>query len=147
MTTYDICRKPAVTIEPNDSLIDAARRMRAEHVGDLVVVDDARHPIGVLTDRDIVVSAVAQSPEALTTLLVGDVMTLDPVTARAYEPVEAALGRMTRRGVRRLPIVDDEGALCGIVTLDDVVRALSHELSSLVGTISRERRQEELVRG
>ena len=136
-----------MTAEPNDSLIAAARRMRAEHVGDLVVVDDAKHPIGVLTDRDIVVSAVAQSPQALTTLLVGDVMTLDPVTAPSYEPVEAALSRMTRRGVRRMPIVDDNGALCGIVTLDDIVRALSHELSSLVGTISRERRQEELVRG
>ena len=146
MTAIDICKKPAVTADPNESLVVAAKRMRSEHVGDLVVTDDGQHPIGMLTDRDIVVSAIAQSADQILDLRVGDVMTLDPMTAHWDEPVETSLTRMSRRGIRRLPVIGPDGALAGILTLDDIVRALSFELSGLIGAIARERDHERLVR-
>jgi CBS domain-containing protein len=146
MTASDICKKPAITADPNETVVAAAQRMRQEHVGDVVVTDEGNHPIGMLTDRDIVVSAVAQSADRLMTLRVGDVMTLDPVTAAWDEPVEVALTRMTRHGVRRLPVMGPDGAITGILTLDDIVRALSFELSGLIGAVARERDHERLVR-
>lgn len=146
MTVIDICKKPAVTADPNESVVVAARRMREEHVGDVVVTDDRNQPIGMLTDRDIVVSAVAQSADQIERLRVGEVMTLDPVTAPFDEAVETALTRMTRRGIRRLPVVGPDGELAGILTLDDIVRALSFELSGLIGIMAREREHERLVR-
>lgn len=146
MTATDICKRPAITADPNETVVAAAQRMREEHVGDVVVTDDAHRPIGMLTDRDIVVGAVAQSADRLMTLRVGDVMTLDPVTASWDEPIEKALTRMTRHGIRRLPVLGADGAIAGILTLDDIMRALSFELSGLIGTIARERDQERLVR-
>jgi predicted transcriptional regulator len=74
MTVNDICTRPAITAHPDETIAEAARRMRDKHVGDLVVADIQQRPIGLLTDRDIVVSAVAQSPDKLESLLVGDLM-------------------------------------------------------------------------
>jgi CBS domain-containing protein len=63
MTVGDISSKPVITAHPDETLVEVARRMRDEHVGDVVVADTQRRPVGVLTDRDIVVSAVAQSAD------------------------------------------------------------------------------------
>jgi CBS domain-containing protein len=86
-----------------------------------------RVPVGIITDRDIVVDAVAGNSGHLDTLVVGDLMTAEPVTVREAEPLEGALRTMEERGVRRLPVVDKEGALVGIVTLDDALLALAQQ--------------------
>ena len=78
-----------------------------------------------MTDRDIVISVVAGDPEHINYLLVSDVMSDDLVTAREHESIEAALKKMEEHGVRRLPIVDADGMLVGILTLDDILQYLT----------------------
>lgn len=146
MTVGDICKRPVVTADPDETIAEAARRMRDRHVGDLIVADAKRRPVGVLTDRDIVVSAVAQSPDRLTSLLVGDVMSRDPVTARVNAPLDEALKQMRSCGIRRLPVVTGDGQLDGLITLDDILEVMSAELGTLVGLVAREQKHEREVR-
>ena len=146
MTVADICTTHVITAHPDETVVEAAGRMRRHHVGNVVVADTQRRPRGILTDRDIVVSAVAQSPERLPALLVRDVMTGPLVLARDTDGVETAIRTMKEHGVRRLPVVDADGELVGILTMDDVVRQVSAQIGQLVGLIDQERRQERLIR-
>jgi CBS domain-containing protein len=146
MTVNDICTRPAVTAHPDDTIAEAARRMRDEHVGDLVVADTQTRPIGLLTDRDIVVSAVAQSPDRLESLLVGDLMSRDVVTIPTNETLESALRTMRTRGIRRLPVVAADGRLEGIVAFDDILERLSADMGDLVRLVATEQKRERLER-
>jgi len=117
--------------------------MREKHIGYLVVVDpevvdQSLRPVGVLTDRDIVVSVVARETDPRA-LRVGDVMTQQPVTVGSAEPVERALREMRRIGVRRLPVVGQRGELIGVLSLDDVLEVLAGELQNIAGSIRNER--------
>jgi len=145
MTAGALCSRDVVVALKSDGLVDAARRMRTRHVGDLIVVDPTPEgpvPIGIVTDRDIVVEVVAGDPEHMDYLLVGDVMTEDVVTAREDEPVGVALKTMQAHGVRRLPVVDTRGVLVGIVTLDDVLSHVPADAAEVVGIIAAEQRRE-----
>lgn len=149
MMAGEICTREVVVAPKSETIVDAARRMRISHVGDLVVIEkrNGRNvPIGIVTDRDIVVSAVAGDPDHINSLLVGDVMSDDLVTAREEEGVEAALKKMEEHGVRRLPIVDADGALAGIFTLDDVLRYLTGQQSELVALVARGQSRERQYR-
>jgi CBS domain-containing protein len=102
-----------VVTPKTEMIVDAAKRMRTSHVGDLVIVEargERQVPVGILTDRDIVIRGLAGDPAHLTYLLVSDLMTDELVTAEEHESTEAALMKMQEHGVRRLPIVDSEGA-------------------------------------
>lgn len=145
MTVGEVCSRTVVTADPDETIPVAARRMRDRHVGALVV-SDGTSPVGVLTDRDIVVSAVAQSPDKLDTLLVGDVMTRDLVTAQSTEPIEEALRRMRAHGVRRLPVVTADGRIDGIIALDDILDLMADGLTQLAGLVAREQKVERTVR-
>lgn len=146
MTVSEICTKFVVTADPDETIVEAARRMRDRHVGDLIVADTQGRPVGILTDRDIVVSAVAQSPDRLDGLRVSDVMSPDPVTSLANETIDDALTKMRAGGIRRLPVVSRDGRLEGIVTLDDILRRMSAELDKMVGLVAREQTHEREVR-
>jgi CBS domain-containing protein len=149
MTAGDICSRNVVVAPKTEMIVDAAKRMRTSHVGDLVIVENrkGRHiPIGIVTDRDIVVSVVAGDPEHINYLLVSDVMTSDLITAREEETIEAALKKMHEHGVRRLPIVDAIGALVGILTLDDVLQYLTGQQSELVALVAHEQQHERQYR-
>lgn len=147
MTVGETCVRAVVTALRSETIPEAARRMRDRHVGALVVVgEDDRRPVGVLTDRDIVVSAVAQSPEKLTSLLVGDVMSTDLVTALPAESVTEALKRMRAHGIRRLPVVDATGQLHGLLAADDIVEVVSSELATMASIVTREQAHEREVR-
>jgi CBS domain-containing protein len=93
--------------------------------------------VGVLTDRDLVVSVIARDIDART-LKVGDVMTSGPVTVREHDPLEFALAEMRRLGVRRLPVLNDCGTLAGVVSLDDIVPQLVRQLNDVAGSIHTE---------
>ena len=145
MTVQDICSRDVVVALKTDMLVDAARRMRTSHVGAVVIVESKAGrmlPVGIVTDRDIVVSVVAGDPDHFNFMLINDMMTTDLVMARADDSVDAAIRLMQQHGVRRLPIVDAGGALVGMLTLDDVLKYLTGEQSLLVGLMVRERRQE-----
>ena len=123
--------------------------MRDEDVGDLVVVaihNGGHVPIGMLTDRDIVVSALAWQPTLIRYMLVADAMSSDVVTVHEHDSVDTALSRMGERGVRRLPVVDGTGRLMGILTLDDVLAHLDERQSALVARVARTQRRERLHR-
>jgi CBS domain-containing protein len=145
MTAGDICTRDVVVALKTEMVVDLARRMRTSHVGAVIIVENHlghHRPIGIVTDRDIVVSAVAGDPEHLTYLLADDMMTTDLVTAASDESLEEALQKMQRSGVRRLPVVDREGDLVGVVTLDDLLKHFIDQQCLLVGIMAREQRQE-----
>jgi CBS domain-containing protein len=148
LTTGEICTR-SVTIAFRKTPVDgAARLMRENHVGCLVVVDEVdgkRIVVGILTDRDIVTGVVAPGL-APSTLLVGDVMTTDLVTAREDDSLIDLMRNMRRKGVRRIPVVAGQGELVGLVTLDDVLDILSQELGLLVAAINTEGQRERQMR-
>jgi len=137
----DLCNRQVVSTTETEPIRQAARRMRQHHVGDLIVVDGHRLPIGVVTDRDLVVGPLA-GHEDVNLLTVGDVMTRNPVMASVSQGLEEALDLMRSRAVRRLPVVNAAGELEGILTLDDVLAVLNGELSKLVQLVMREQGRE-----
>ncbi len=143
MLIRKLFKRDVVTIDPDASVLEAARLMRAEHVGDVVVTGPGRRPVGILTDRDIVVSVVAKDVEHLPTLAVKDVLTSEPIMAFEDEDAETVLARMRRRGVRRVPVVDREGVLVGIFAVDDILDLLADDLRGVVSLVTKQRRFEE----
>ncbi len=142
MNVGQVCKRNVVTVRAFEEIIAAAHLMRERHVGYLVVVEpavggDTLRPVGVLTDRDIVVSVVARDVNARE-LTVGDVMTRQPVVVGEGAPLSAALKDMRRIGVRRLPVVGGIGQLVGVLSLDDVLDALSGELVDAAGSVRNE---------
>jgi CBS domain-containing protein len=127
--TVDKYRKRVETIRHDSSAHAAAHRMREAAVGCLVVVDDDDRPVGILTDRDLVLRAVAKSG-APARIPAAELMTRDPVTAAPGESLHDVLHRMDARGVRRVPIVDG-GRAVGMVSLDDVFQALADDAQGL----------------
>jgi CBS domain-containing protein len=146
MTAGEICTRSVVTAHPEETVVEAARRMRDRHVGDLLVTDTEGRLVGILTDRDIVVSAVAQSPDKLDVLLVGDVMSHDLLTVRSHQLLDEGLKKMRARGVRRLPVLGADGKIEGILAFDDILEVMSEELRELVGLVAREQKREREVR-
>jgi CBS domain-containing protein len=145
MTVGEICQHNVIVVPKGETVVDAAKRMRMGHVGDVIVVEQhhgSRVPIGILTDRDIVLSIVASDPGHLPFLTVDDAMSSDLVTARQDVNVTDALNTMREHGVRRLPIVDAAGALVGIVTTEDLLRFVAGEVDGLVDLMSREHEME-----
>lgn len=150
MKAGDICSRNVVTVREFDDLTAAARLMRQRHIGYLVVIEpklDERSvmPVGVITDRDIVVGVVARETDPRS-LRVGDVMTRQPVLAREDGSVAAALRQMREIGARRVPVVDRGGALVGVLSLDDVLDSLAEELTEVASSIRRELKVEAALR-
>jgi CBS domain-containing protein len=120
--------------EPGASLREAALLMRNQHVGALVIVekkDGVVRPVGILTDRDIVVAVVAVPAARPEGIRVADAMSTQLAVAQEDDGIFEAVQRMSERAVRRLPVVAADGSLKGIVTLDDVLRVISTELAQL----------------
>ena len=148
MAVGEICNREVVITEKSASVVDAARLMRTHHVGDLVVVEEKggrNQPVGIVTDRDIVVEVVAAgvNPDALK---VGDIMGSEVATVRESEGLFEALRYMRDKGVRRMPVVDREGGLVGILTLDDLLSLLAEEMTELAKLVSHERQREAAAR-
>ena len=137
-----ICNRNPITVRRTDELIRLAQLMREKHLGYLVVVepnaDQSLRPVGVVTDRDIVISVVAAGSDP-GTLCAGDIMTEQPQIIGAEEPLENALRQMRRIGVRRLPVVGQRGDLVGVLSLDDILEVLAGELQSVAGSVRNER--------
>jgi CBS domain-containing protein len=146
ITAGELCIRQVVICGSGDTVLEAARRMRDHHVGSVIVVADTqgpRKPVGILTDRDVVIGPVAAGQRDLGAIAVGDVMTAQLVTAREDDSVADALKRMRVHGLRRLPVVDGAGELQGLIAFDDLIDFLSEEMTDLAELIARERRREE----
>jgi CBS domain-containing protein len=148
MTVGQICNRVVVFAYRNTPLPDAARLMRENHIGSLVIVDESdrgRVPVGMLTDRDIAIAVVAQALDPRT-LTAGEVMSGELVTANEQDDMLDTLQRMRRRGVRRVPVLGANGTLAGIVTLDDLLELVAEQLGDVVKAIATEQSREARTR-
>ena len=144
MKIGELCSRVVVFAYKNMPLTEAAKLMREHHVGSLIVVkedDGKRAPLGIITDRDIVVEVVAAGLD-FRTLTVGEVMTDELIIAREQDDMLDVLGVMRKRGIRRIPVVTPSGALAGIATIDDILGVLSEELDGIVRAIDGEQAKE-----
>ena len=147
MTIGKICNREVITVQRDATVLHAAVLMRQYHVGDVVVIENRKNktvPIGIVTDRDIVVELVATELDCKV-ITVGDIIT-KLIVVKDSAGVFEAIQLMVNKGVRRLPVVDDAGGLVGIITLDDLLLLLSKELATLTKLaaklVSREQKNE-----
>ncbi len=148
MKAGDLCNRLVIDITEDESVQRAAELMRKYHVGMLVVTGygDTEHaPVGVVTDRDIVVETTAEGidPEEVT---VGDIMCDEVVMAAEGDEVPDVLEMMRKKGIRRLPVVDTKGTLVGILTVDDLLQLCAEDLGAMAAIVGGQRRRESKVR-
>lgn len=130
MTIGKICNRNVDTADTSESVQSAAQRMGIRNVGSLVVLNELRRPVGILTDRDVAVRVAGTGRDPYTTR-VEDVMTGDLEVVPEGLSIEDGLKRMRSRGVRRLPVVSAQGECVGILSMDDILAHLAHEFAVL----------------
>ena len=140
MRTADICKTSVVCAQRETPLTEVARLMREHHVGSIVIVDGPRkgRAIGLITDRDIVIEIVAAGLDHRS-VTAGEIMSAPLITAEANDDAFATLRTMRLRGIRRVPVVDGDGMLVGITTLDDLLDVAGDAFYDIVGAINSER--------
>lgn len=148
MKAGEFCNREVVVIGKDASVAEAAALMRDHHVGSVVVVDESggvREPVGILTDRDIVIEFVARDVDP-SDIAIGDAIAYELVTVNENAGLFETIEHMKRNGVRRMPVIDDSGALVGIFACDDALDLVTEQLGNLVGLISRQQRLESQYR-
>ena len=144
MPIGEFCNREVVYATRETSILEAAQLMRQHHVGDLVVVDEIegkRMPVGIVTDRDMVIEIISQSLD-FNEFSVGDIMSPQLVSVQENEGVFEAIRLMRAKGIRRIPVVNQEGGLEGIVSADDILDLLAEEMAELAKVAPRERERE-----
>lgn len=144
MTVGEHCNRDVVIISGEESIKVAAELMRTHHVGDVVLVEERqgkRVPVGIVTDRDLVVEVMAAglAPDELA---VRDIVVESPYIVREEDSLFDALEMMRGRRIRRVPVVDADGALVGIITVDDIIGLLAEMLDDLAAVVERQRERE-----
>jgi CBS domain-containing protein len=131
-----LIKRPVQSLPPDASCADAARLMRDANVGSVVVTRDGR-PLGIITDRDLAVRVIADGVDA-ERLPIGEIMSGEPIFLSSERDIAQVVAIMRDLGVRRIPIVDAEGMLSGVVSLDDLVLLLADQLTGLAQCIRHE---------
>jgi CBS domain-containing protein len=137
MSAGRICVRDVDLADPGESAWEAAARMHQRAVGALVVLNDSREPIGIITDRDLVERVLSPCTDPQSTP-VSEIMTPSPKTISEDDSIEAALTLMRSGRFRRLPVVDRDGKLVGLLTLDDILMLLAEELAQVGQLLERE---------
>ena len=148
MTIGKVCNREVVFIHAQASVPEAARLMREYHVGDLVVIKEKtgkRVPVGIVTDRDIVLEVIAEGV-SMDDVNVGDIMSDNLVTARESDGLLETIKLMRAKGIRRLPVVNDDNELVGILSVDDLIDLFSEQIVDLARLIAREQGREKAGR-
>jgi CBS-domain-containing membrane protein len=144
MPVGEICNRDVIILQRDETVLEAAKLMRHHHVGDVVVVeerDGRRIPVGIVTDRDVVVEIVATELDQ-GVITVGDIIGEDLATVKEDVAIFDAVQYMRSKAVRRLPVVDENGALVGILALDDLLELLSEELLAIAKLVNYQRQKE-----
>jgi len=142
--TGEFCNREVVIASREMTVLEAAKVMRQYHVGNVVVVEEREDrpvPVGIFTDRDIVVELLAKDI-APALFSIGDVMTFELTTAWEGEDIIDTVKKMKLKGIRRIPVVDEKGFLTGILALEDLIELIAEQLSDLVGLCRRGQKQE-----
>jgi len=134
----DVMTREPIAVEPDEAIGRVAELMKRQDVGAVPVIETnaSRRLVGIITDRDIVVKVLAVGRDAKSA--VREAMTSNPATCREDEDVTEAVARMADRQVRRLPVVDAEGRLCGIIAQADIATRVKKDKTTgeLVEAIS-----------
>jgi CBS domain-containing protein len=144
MPIGSLCNRNVVFAARDTTIADAANLMRHQHVGDVVVIDKVDGqllPVGIVTDRDIVVEVVAMCLDAKV-LTLGDILIGNLVTVDELDERDDTLRLMCLKGIRRMPVVNAAGGLVGIVTVDDIIGQLAVELTEVSKLTLKEQRRE-----
>ncbi|HEY4654301.1 MAG TPA: CBS domain-containing protein [Cyclobacteriaceae bacterium] len=140
--------REVIVTDKGSNVLEAAKLMRQLHVGSLLVISresDGNRPVGIITDRDIVVEVLAEEVP-LDKIAVEDLMTKSLVVANEDDDLFDTVRKMRVKGVRRIPVVDTKGLLVGIFTMDDLIELLHEELGNIVSLVSREQKMEQKQR-
>ena len=129
MRVSELMHTPAVTTTPTATVSDVARLMAARNVGSVVVIDEVGEVAGIVTDRDITVRGVAHGRSG--DIQVDTLMTRSVASVEPSADVSIAAATMMKRGVRRLPVVDERGHAHGVLTLDDIVRHVARQADEI----------------
>ncbi len=149
MSVGDVCSREVVVTDRDDTIPHVSQLMREYHVGDAIVVEEhngERVPVGILTDRDIVVDLIANGAD-LGSITIGDVMSHDLLVIGEDDSLDDAIKRMRDRGVRRVPVVNHRGGLEGILAVDDIIDLLAEQLTDVDRLFNREQKHERETRG
>jgi len=150
MRAGELCVRDVATATAGESVVDAARRMAELHVGDLIVVDEPTrglpHPIGIVTDRDLVVRVLARPERSPATTKIAEVMRRDIVLATEDDDVETVVAKMRAHTIRRIPIIDRSGGLQGVLSIDDVLGWMREQLQSATTLLERQGQGPNLAR-
>jgi len=148
MSISEFCNREVVFATREMDLPEATQLMRKYHVGDLVVVDEIdgkRVPVGIVTDRDMVVEVIAQSLD-VKGFSVGDIMSRQLFSVQENEGVFETIRLMRAKGARRIPVVNQQGGLVGIVSADDILDLLAEEMAELAKVAPRQQQREAKTR-
>ena len=145
MLAGEYCNRDVIIIGRSDSILKAAKLMREHHVGDVLVVESVkgeRTPIGILTDRDIVVDVLAKYDHAHD-IAIQDVFNNRLITIHEKDDLMVAIKQMRLNGVRRIPVINDTGGLVGILSVEDVLDVITEQLMDIGQTLTNEKNNEE----
>ena len=145
MSVAEVCQRDVDIARHNETVLTAAERMRQRTVGCLVVVE-GQVPIGIVTDRDLVLRVVAEDRDAGTTTI-GQVMTPYPDVVPEENCAGDGMGMMRRQSCRRLPVIDKSGRLCGLLALDDLMLTFAEEFRQVGDVLGGETPQAAAVGG
>ena len=134
MEVQTMISKRIASLPPQATAAEAAKLMREEDVGAVVVLSSEKKPLGIFTDRDLVLRVVALGRNPAQVKL-EEVMSSNPFTVWARDPVMLVARRMADKGVRRLPVVNEGGMVIGVVSVDDLLTVLISELSNVCTVI------------
>ncbi|MDH5392490.1 MAG: CBS domain-containing protein [Gammaproteobacteria bacterium] len=148
MLTGEYCKREVTIIGRGDSITKAAKLMREHHVGDVLVVDcknGERTPVGILTDRDIVIKVLAEDLD-LHLITSEDIMSFKLVTVKEDDDLMATIKRMRLYGIRRMPVVNSRGGLVGVLAVDDILDIITEQLIDIDQLIANEQNKEKKLR-
>jgi CBS domain-containing protein len=148
MLVREICNRDVIVVGKGSPTQEAIMLMREYHVGDVVVVEQrngVNYPVGILTDRDIVIELLAEDVP-IDSVTVGDIMSYELLSVTEEDSIETAINLMRKKGVRRLPVINEAGALEGILTLDDLIDLIAEQMKDLAGLITKQQTREKKTR-
>lgn len=148
MLTGEYCSREVTIIGRSESIAKAAKLMRENHVGDVLVVDSnngERLPIGILTDRDIVIKVLAEDLD-INMVTLEDIMSFKLITVKENDDLMSTIKRMRSYGIRRIPVVNDRGGLVGVLAVDDILDVITEQLMDIDQLIANEQHKEKKLR-
>jgi len=148
MTAGEICNREVVICRPDDAIQEAAKLMRDQHVGDVIVAEESGNgliPVGILTDRDIVVELLAEEVD-MNSVTVADAIRIELITVKEDDEILTTIELMRDKGIRRIAVVNQQGGLEGILAVEDMIELISEQLTDFVRLFGRELRHERISR-